>query len=470
MKPAPHERKPARAAAVVLTCILAAAWTVGCDRTPEPAAEPAPEPAPKTEAEPAPETPSAPASKASPEPATPPPPEAAAAPSSPTSTAPAAASAGEWPAWRGPDRTGVSTETGWRADWSAGPPNVLWKAQLGQGWSAAAVSGGRLYSMGNTDEKDTVWCLSAETGKEVWKHTYACPAGNHPGPRCTPTVDGGSVYTLSREGHLFCLDAASGKVKWELNARTKFGARPEEWGFACSPLVLGKRLIIDVGPLIALDKATGETIWKAGADKAGYTSPYAFELGGDTLVASFNAYGPVVAKAADGKILGRYRWETKYGVNAVTPIVQGNTLFISSGYNRGAALFEVSDAGLKPLWENKNMRNHANNCVLHDGSLYGFNGQVNEGRLTCLDYKTGETKWSESSLKAGGLMLADGKLIVMGSKGECAVAEASPEGFKELGRMKVLTGTCWTQPVLVGGRIYCRNHPGDMVCLDVRGK
>ena len=380
----------------------------------------------------------------------------------------AEAAAGDWPAWRGPDRTGISAETGWRTDWAANPPKTLWTAKVGEGFSAVSVSKGRLYTMGNSSDTDTVWCLDAATGEVVWKHSYPCKPHDYKGPRCTPTVDGDAVYTLSNRGNLLRLDAAKGAVTWEVDVGKAVGAKPPQWGFACSPLVLGARLIIDVGPLVALNKADGKVVWKSGSDEAGYASPIALDVGGKTLLASFNGYGPVVAAAADGKVLGRHRWETSYGVNATTPIIDGNTLFISSGYNRGAALFEVSESGLKVLWENKHMRNHANNCVLWKGFLYGFDGQVNEGRLTCIDLKTGDKKWSESSLRAGGLMMADGKLLLMNSKGEAAVVEASPDGFKELGRIAVLTGTCWTQPILAGGLLYCRNHPGDLVCLDLR--
>jgi len=380
-----------------------------------------------------------------------------------------AAPSADWSQWLGPDRTGISTETGWRTDWAAKPPKTLWKASVGVGYSSVSVAHGRLYTMGNAGGKDTVFCLNAAKGTEVWKHSYPCEAGEQPGTRCTPTVDGDSVYTLSREGDLFCLAAESGKVKWQVNVKT-FGAAVQKWGFACSPLVLGKRLILDLGPTVALAKDTGELVWKSGSDKAGYSSPIAFKEGDATRLAVFNEFGLGILDAADGKSVARARWETKYGVNPVTPIVRGNRFFISSGYDRGCALMELADGNLKTVWENKNLRTHTGTSMLVGDCLYGFDGQMDQGALTCVDFATGEKKWTQADIKAGSLMAADGKLIVLGAKGDLIIAAAAPDGYKELARTKALTGQCWTMPVLAGGRIYGRSHEGDLVCLDVRGK
>jgi len=380
----------------------------------------------------------------------------------------------DWPQWLGPNRDGISAETGWRTDWAANPPKVLWKAGVGQGYSAVSVAGGLLYTMGFADGKDTVFCLDAETGAEKWKHSY--PSGNpdeYLGPRMQPTVCGDLVYTLGRQGDLFCFERTTGKIRWQANLPSGLGSKPPRWGFACSPLVLGDNLIIDAGPMIALSKNDGKLAWKSGSDIPGYSSPVAFKLGGATLIAGFNDYGPHVVDAEGGKPVGRYRWETEYGVNSASPVIDGNLMFISSGYGRGAALFEVSQAGLKVVWENKNMRNHTNGCVLWKGCLYGFDGQVDAGGLACIDFKTGAPRWSQKNIKMGGLMIADGKLIIMSSKGDLIIAGAAPDGYKELARAtEVLTGDSkrWTMPVLSGGRIYCRNHGGQLVSLDVRGK
>ena len=389
----------------------------------------------------------------------------AAASGSPTSAAAEAAKAGDWYQWRGPNRDGISTETGWDAK----APKELWKAKVGEGYSTVSVAGGKVFTMGNVSGQDVVWCLDAKTGKDLWKYSYPCGKVDHPGTRCTPTVNGDRVYTLSHEGDLYCLGAADGKPVWHVNVTKEYGGKHGGWNFACSPLVMGDKLVVDVGPIVAADKMTGKVIWKAGDAKAGYSSPFPFKMGNETLIASFDESGPIVV-TTDGKVFSKAGWTTSYGVNAVTPIIDGDTLFISSGYDTGAALYQITPGELKQVWKNKNMRNHANNCVLWKGCLYGFDGQVDAGPLTCLDYKTGAKKWAEKDLKGGGLMIADGKLILVDSAGELVIGEASPDGFKAISKTKVLGDTCWTMPVLSGGMIFCRNHDGDLVCMDVSGK
>ena len=345
---------------------------------------------------------------------------------------------------------------------------------MGTGYSSVAVSNGRVYTMGNRDKTDAIYCLNADTGAEIWKHSYPCVAdgAGHPGPASTPTIDGKFVYTLSREGHLFCLDASSGKPIWSKHIVNDFGAKFPEWGYATSPLILGNMIIMDAGAALAVDKSNGNMIWKTKdygkswgikEQGGGYSSPYAFNLNGKQLLAVFNSSGLVILDPGNGRELMLHPWKTAYNINGATPIVSDNRIFISSGYNVGCALLEISESGLTTIWQNKNMSNHFASCVLWEGHLYGFD----ENQLRCLDWKTGDLKWTQRGLGKGSLMLADGKLIIMGEKGHLAIAEASPDSYKELARARVLSGLCWTVPVLSGGKIYCRNHEGDLLCLDV---
>jgi len=386
-------------------------------------------------------------------------------------------SSADWPGWRGPRRDGISMETAWRSDWPDAGPVVLWEAAVGIGYSSVAVVGARLYTMGNMDDTDIVWCLDADTGKELWRHTYPCKKGDYPGPRMTPTVDGDLVFTLSREGQLYCLNAADGSVRWHNNItdfgawRTKFGI---QWGFSCSPLVLGDLLILDVGTVLAFDKNNGTLAWKSGTDEAGCSSPVALRFNGATYVTSFNAYGLALIDTAGGKEFARYEWPDPHGgLKVATPIAAGDKIFISTCANdkghHTAGLFQVTAAGLKPLVKNSNIGTHVATCVLWKGYLYGFDGMLNrKGSLKCIDFETLEVKWARDGLKVGSLMIADGKLIVMCGDGTLICAEASPTGFRQLAAAKVLTRTCWTCPVLAAGRIYCRNHDGKLICLDVR--
>lgn len=379
----------------------------------------------------------------------------------------------DWPQYRGPAREGVSAEKGWTL---AANPKVLWSAELGTGYSTVSVVGGKVFTAGNAKDTDTVFCLDAATGKELWKHSYSCKQdwGGFRGTRATPTVDDAKVYTLSANGDLFCLDINTGKPLWSVDLKKEFEVKPPMWGLACSPLILDKMVIVDVGPTIALDKVSGKLIWKTEMFEPGYSSPMPFMLGSEQCIASFNATGLCVFKAADGKQIGSVmRWKTSWNVNAATPIISGNRIFISSGYGTGCSLAEVSSSGLKQLWKTKTMCNQVNTCVLTGGNLYGFRGDVNKkgtGKLVCIDAATGEAKWEQGGFDTGSLMLADGKLIIQSEGGDLVIAEASPGGYKEISRAKVLDGVCWTMPVLSGGRIFCRNADGKLVCLDVSGK
>ena len=372
------------------------------------------------------------------------------------------AQADDWPQWRGPDRTGISKETGWLTKWPAEGPKRLWEAPVGVGYSSMAASKGHVYTMGNVGDVDIVSCFDAESGKLRWKHEYDCPAkdpnGYH-GTRCTPTVDGNQVYTLSRHGHFFCLDAASGKVLWSKNFKKDFGGVVPTWGFSGSPLIEKDWVLTEAGgtdgaSVVAFDKVSGQVIWKNGNDPAGYASLVAYSIGGERCFAQFSADQIIGRKMKDGAELWRLPWKTSYGVNSATPIIDGDQMFLSSGYGFGCALLKLTPKGATEIWRNKNMRNHVNSCVLVDGFLYGFD----ESELKCLDWKTGAVKWNAKEYGKGALNYADGKLILFGQRGKLGVAQASPEGFKEISSFQALNGKdTWASPVLANGRIYARS-------------
>jgi len=368
----------------------------------------------------------------------------------------------------------MSKETGWLAKWPAEGPKKLWEGSVGVGYSSFSVSQGRVLTMGNVQDVDNVFGFDAETGKPLWKHEYACPAkdpnGYH-GTRCTPTVDGNRVFTLSRHGHFFCLDAETGKVLWSKDFKKDFSGKVPQWGFAGSPLIEKDWVLTETGgpegaSVVAFNKQTGDVVWKNGNDPAGYASLIAFDLGGERCFAQFSADQIIGRRMKDGSELWRMQWKTSYGVNAATPILEGDQMFLSSGYGYGCARLKMSPTAVTEVWRNKNMRNHVNSCVLLDGYLYGYD----EGELKCLDWKTGEVKWATKDYGKGSLTFADGKLILYGQTGKLGVAEVSPEAFKEICSFQALGGKdTWAPPVLANGRIYVRSLE-KMVAFDVKGK
>ena len=382
------------------------------------------------------------------------------------------ANAVDWPQWRGINRDGISTEKISPASWGKDGPKQLWRKEVGTGVSSVVVRGGRLYTMGNKGGMDVVFCLDASTGAEIWRHTY--PQGLDArqfegGPAGTPTLDGERVYTLSHEGDLFCLAAVSGKVLWSKNLQRDFGGVRQDWGYSGSPLVDGNLVIVDSGgpgaSTVALDKTTGALKWKAGNDAAGYSSPVAFNLGGTRCVAIFKADALVGLNAANGQELWRYRWPMRNDINATTPIVSGDKIFITSGYGTGCALLQVRPGNVTEIWRNKNISSQLASPVLVQGYIYGIDGNLGGGKLCCLEFGNGQIKWRQN-IGGGTFIAASGYLVALSERGELIVVEASPTNYREVARAQVLGGRCWVAPAVADGKIYCKNNRGSLVCLD----
>ena len=379
------------------------------------------------------------------------------------------AAAIDWYRWRGPDLNGISKETGWLATGSGGEAKQVWKTSVGTGFSSMSVSNGRVYTMGNSNDVETVYCLDAADGTVRWKYSYQCPIDPNVyegGPNATPTVDEDRVYTFSRKGDVFAFNARSGVVLWQKNIQTELGMKIPDWGLSSSPFIDGKLLILNAGSAgTALDKDSGKVLWTSGKEAAGYSSAVPTQVGKQKAVALFSGKVFQAVAIADGRVLWEFPWPTSYGANIADPILVGDKYFISSGYNQGCALLDASSGKPVAVWKNKNMRNHFNCSVLVEGFIYGFD---ESSELRCLDVQNGAVKWAEKGLGKGSLMAADGKLIVLGERGQLVIAQASPVGFKRLLSTQALGGKCWTTPVLSSGRIYCRNAQGDIACFDAK--
>jgi outer membrane protein assembly factor BamB len=384
------------------------------------------------------------------------------------------ARAADWPNYRGPDYNGITSETEWKSNWGSSGPRELWKKSIGIGFSSMAVADGRVYAMGNTGKKtntDIVYCFDAVTGQEKWTHSYPCPLQPkyyEGGTLSTPTVDGDRVYTVSKMGSLFCLDTANGNVIWQKELNKDMGKELPTWHFAGSGLVVDEMLVLNIGDAgLALNKDTGATIWSNGQGQCGYATPVPFVMGGQRSLAIFGKDSIMAVSPTDGRKLWQFPWKNRVDVHAADPIVFGDNVFISSGYNKGCALLEIKDGEATKVWESKVMRNHMNCCVLFEGFLYGFD----ESELKCIVPQDGTEKWGDKSLGKGSLMMStDGRMILMSDKGELVIAQANPQQFTVLARSQVLPKSrCWTTPVLANGMIYARNTAGDMVCVDVGG-
>ena len=230
------------------------------------------------------------------------------------------ASADDWPNFRGANHNGNSSESTWNSR-LGGAPKVAWRASVGEGYSSVAVAGGKVFTVGNSNGTDTVWGLDAATGRMGWRYSYRCDAGDYGGPRATPAVDGDRVYTFSRDGRAFCINANTGKLVWQANVAGIAKAEMPNWGFAGSPLVEGANVYYNAGDSgVALDKMTGKVFWRSGGGKGGYSTPVPFTQGGTRGIALFTSYGVAAVTASQGKVLWYFPWETNYGVNSADPL------------------------------------------------------------------------------------------------------------------------------------------------------
>ena len=374
----------------------------------------------------------------------------------------------DWPFYRGINHDGISLEK----ELNIKDPKVIWESNVGTGFSAVTVANGNAYTMGNRAEKDTIYCLNAETGKIVWSYTYDCKLGPkyyEGGPGATPTIYDNKVYTLSKEGHIFCLAADTGSVLWSHDAQKEFGATPPTWGFAGSPTIIGGSVVYNVGARgLSLHRNTGKMLWNSGGKSAGYASAVPFDVKGKSGILMFSGNKLFGVNRVNGDLFWTYSWKTSHDINAAAPIVFSPYVFVSSGYNEGCTVIDISKSNPEELWMNKNLRNHFSSSVMWKGKLYGIDGNTGKrNKLVCLNAVSGTRLWSQKDFGMGSLIMADDKLLILVENGELVFAEVNPSRYVEINRLKILDGKCWTVPTLSNGRLYARNAHGKIVCLDM---
>ena len=384
----------------------------------------------------------------------------------------------DWPQWRGPRRDGVSAERGLLRAWPQGGPPLAWKAGgAGEGFSSFAVAQGRLYTLGARGEREYVMAFDIATGKRVWEAPNGSRLSNDrgDGPRSTPTIDGNRVYAFGGSGDLTALDAASGKVAWTVNVIRDFGGQNIRWGLSESPLVAGDRIIVSPGgsgsAIVAVNKADGKLLWKSQADQAGYSSAVLHEVGGIRQAIVFTGQRALGIDVSNGNLLWSYDRVSNRVANIATPIVRGDSVFLSSDYGTGAALLRLTRTGgsvtASEVYFTREMRNHHASSVLVGDHLYGFSSAI----LTAMRFDTGEVAWRDRSVGKGSLVYADERLYLFSERGVVALAEANPTAYREHGRFELETGalSTWSHPVVANGMLYLRDQDA-LYAYDVRSR
>jgi outer membrane protein assembly factor BamB len=388
-----------------------------------------------------------------------------------------------WPQWRGPVRDGRAAGP-LRTDWQQRPPRELWRQPIGGGYSSIAYVGGKLYTQDRQPEVERVLCLDPDNGKVIWEHRYPvsyATTNYFEGPRATPTIHDGRIYTVGATGHFLCLaepkaGQASPIVLWQHDLLQSFDAPLPEWGIACSPLIEGSLVIVQPGgrkgSVAAFDRISGQLVWARSDDPHGYSSPVVADIGGRRHLVVFTGTRMLGLNPLTGDEWWAFPWSTSFNANIATPIVVENFVFLSSAYNAGCALLEISGQGdtwtARPVYVHKNrlMRNHHSSCVLVDGYLYGFDCGPN--LLTCVDLRRGEKRWVSRDFGKGCVLYAAGHLLVLTEDGELGLVEANPEQVRVKGRFRVFDEPqVWALPTLVAGRLYLRSNK-EIVCLEVR--
>lgn len=377
----------------------------------------------------------------------------------------------DWPAWRGPNRNGITSET--LPETLPQTASIAWRARVGTGFSGISVADGGVFTMGNAADRDLVWRLDARTGEVVWKHDYECaldPLYFEGGPCATPTVAGNFVYTLSRKGHVHCLEKETGAVRWRRDLVRDHTLKLPEWSFAGSVYLVDNLAILNVGGGgAALDRRTGETVWFSDPRTAGYATAVPAESAGKEFILLFGARDLMGIEPGSGRVFWRLPWETGREVNAADPIVEGRRFHLSSSI--GSAVYELGERAAAPpreIWRNKSLRCYFNAPVLSGGHLYAIHGTTHRPtELVCLDWETGETKWKEPGFGSGGLVATPQRGILF-DKGVLTVFKLTPDAYCSEFSQQVLGGKCWTVPTLANGVVYCRNAKGDLAAASLR--
>lgn len=386
------------------------------------------------------------------------------------------------PNWRGTNFDGKSQFKGLKTDWSKGLKKLWQVDYLCQGdatatWSAPVIKGNRLVISGRDNDNDLVFCINTDDGKIIWLGKYKSQAetSHGPGARATAFIDSSMVYTFGRSGDVVCWNFDNGKEIWHKNVKDIGGVEPQ-WGHSATPLVINEKLIIQGGGkslIIAYNKFNGEIIWKSMDGDAGYSATIPFVTENDTTILVYHAKALSCLEMESGKELWRVQWETEYGVNATTPLVNGNVIFHTSAYGMGGEAIEATKTGYKVLWKNDVISAQHSDPILIDGYLYCYAGESlkNKGLFKCVELQTGKEIWNTDEVGQGTITYADGYIISLDLKGNLYLIKPNNKKFEKIGEIKQalvdVGNLAWTAPVIANGKLYLR-YLQRLVCYDVR--
>jgi outer membrane protein assembly factor BamB len=395
-------------------------------------------------------------------------------------------SAADWPQYLGPERNGVYKGPPIADTWGATGPKVVWRKTIGQGFAGPAVAGNRVLIFHRVKNEEVLESLDPATGTSQWRYayptTYRDDFGFDAGPRAVPVVADGVVYTFGAEGQLHAIDLLKGTRLWSVDTRTQFQVKKGWFGAGGSPLVENGRVIANIGGekagIVAFDAKKGTVLWTATQDGASYSSGVGATLGGRRLGVFLTKEGLVGLDPATGQIAFQQRWRSRAdaSVNAASPVVIGDQIFVSAEYGPGAAVLQVAGSKLTPLWSSDEvLSNHYATSIYYNGTLYGFHGRQEYGQsFRAVDFKTGKVLWSQEQFRAGSVILAGDRLVILRESGELMIAPASPQAFRPTAKAQVLRGVARPYPALADGFLYVRTERDEktdessLVCLDLR--
>jgi outer membrane protein assembly factor BamB len=387
-----------------------------------------------------------------------------------------------WPQWGGPNRNFMSESKGLASKWPASGPRKLWSRALGEGHSAIAADGGRLYTMYRPlgalamvrrSQEEVIAALDANTGTTVWEHKYASPTSGidfseGAGPHATPLVTADRVFAAGSRKEILALNKANGQVVWSHDLIKEYGATGPDRGYSCSPLLHNGMIIVSVGgpgqTLAAFNERTGALVWKTGDYKTSPASPILIDVDGQKQLLYFGGEQILGLDPASGKTLWSHPHKTDWGLNISTPIWSpaDHLLFVSSAYGTGSRVVELHQAAGKTTptekWFNGRMRIHIGTAIRVGSYVYGSSGDFGPAFITAVDVTSGKVAWQDRTFSRAQLLYADGKLVILDEDGTLGIATVTPQGLQVLAKAPILENLAWTPPTLVGTRLYARDR------------